>query len=159
VSWLDRHRVVPLHRRLWQNEQNSWLKANIPRGRISTGRRRHIGWINAFVLALRGIPMLNTLIAMIVTITIVFGGAGATVYAAQGSLPDELLYTVKTWSEDARLSLVGSAQDKLGLTLDFTDRRVAEVARLQAAGKPIPEGLRLACSRSWIRHYRRGWHG
>ena len=106
--------------------------------------RRHIGWINTFVLAFQRkerIPMLNTLMAIVITITIMFSGAGATVYAAQGSLPDEPLYPVKTRSEDVRLSLTSSAQGKLDLTLEFTDRRVAEVARLQAAGKPIPEGV------------------
>jgi len=106
--------------------------------------RRHIGWINTFVLAFQRkerIPMLNTLMAIIITITIVFGGAGATVFAAQGSLPDQPLYPVKTWSEDIRLSLAGSAQGELDLMMEFTNRRVAEVARLQASGKPVPEGV------------------
>ena len=82
--------------------------------------------------------MLNTLMAIVITITLLFGGAGATVYAAQGSLPDESLYPVKTWSEDVRLSLAGSSQGQLDLTLDFTHRRVAEIAELRADGKPIP---------------------
>jgi Domain of unknown function (DUF5667) len=108
------------------------------------GDRRHIGWINTFVLAFRRkerIPMLNAMMAIIISITAVFGGAGATVYAAQGSLPDQPLYQVKTWSEDARLALAGSAQGKLDLTLEFADRRVAEAIKLQAAGKSIPAGV------------------
>jgi len=108
------------------------------------GDRRHIGWINIFVLAFQRKerkPMLNALMAIIISITAVFGGAGATVYAAQGSLPDQPLYQVKTWSEDARLVLAGSAQGKLDLTLEFADRRVAEAIKLQAAGKSIPAGV------------------
>lgn len=106
--------------------------------------RRHNGWINNLSHSFQRkerIPMLNALIAMIVTLTIVFGGAGATVYAAQGSMPDQPLYPVKTWSEDSRISLAGSAQGKLDMTLEFTDRRVAEVIKLQATGKSIPAGV------------------
>jgi hypothetical protein len=76
-------------------------------------------------------------------IAVFFGGTGATVYAAQGSLPNQALYPVKTWSEDAILSLTGSAQMRLNYTLDFSDRRVAEMAGLLAAGKPIPEGVEI----------------
>jgi len=107
-------------------------------------RRRHIGWINTLVLTFQRkerIPMLNTLMAIVVTITLLFSGAGATVYAAQDSLPDEPLYPVKTWSEDVRLSLVSSPQGQLDLTLDYTDRRVAEIASLQATAKPVSEGV------------------
>jgi len=85
--------------------------------------------------------MLNTLIAVVIAVIVSFGGAGATVYAAQDSLPDQALYPVKTWSEDAILSLTGSPQNRLDYTLDFSDRRVAEMARLLAAGKAIPEGV------------------
>jgi hypothetical protein len=105
--------------------------------------RRHNGWINTFVLAFprkERIPMLNTLMAIVISLTLLFGGAGATVYAAQSSLPDETLYPVKTWSEDVRLSLAGSSQGQLDLTLDFTNRRITEIAGLQADGKPVPGG-------------------
>ena len=85
--------------------------------------------------------MLNALMTIVISIVVLFGGAGATVFAAQGSLPDQTLYEVKTWSEDARLALTGSAQEKLELNLEFTDRRVAEAVKLQAAGKPVPEGV------------------
>jgi hypothetical protein len=106
--------------------------------------RRHKEWINNLILVFRRKEhslMLNTLIAIVVTITLVFGGGGVTVYAAQGSLPDEPLYAVKTWSEDTRLALAGSSQEKLDLTLDFTNRRVEEMTRLQAGGKAIPGGV------------------
>jgi hypothetical protein len=87
------------------------------------------------------LPVLNTLIAVVLAIAVFFGGAGVTVYAAQDSLPDQALYPVKTWSEDAILSLTGSALMGLNYALDFSDRRVAEMADLLAAGKPIPEGV------------------
>ncbi|TRZ51622.1 hypothetical protein D4S03_04840 [bacterium] len=106
--------------------------------------QRHNRWNNIiFPLFQRKerLPVLNTLIAVVLAMSVFFGGTGATVYAAQGSLPDEALYPVKTWSEDAILSLTGPAQMHLNYVLDFSDRRVAEMAGLLAAGKPIPEGV------------------
>ena len=85
--------------------------------------------------------MLNTLIAVVLALVVCFGGTGATVYAAQDSLPDQALYPVKTWSEDAILSLTGTPQMRLDYTLEFSDRRVAEIAGLLASGKSIPEGV------------------
>jgi hypothetical protein len=139
-------RVAPLHPRAVADERAKFLaQGEIFRAAVSgPANRRHIGWINTFVLAFQRkerIPMLNALVAIVITLTAVFGGAGATVYAAQGSLPDQPLYQVKTWSEDVRLALTGSAQGKLDLTLEFTDRRLAEIAKLQTANKPIPAGV------------------
>ena len=85
--------------------------------------------------------MLNTVLAVVFAVTVFFGGTGGVVYAAQDSLPDQALYPVKTWSEDAILSLTGSTQTRLNYALDFSDRRVAEMAALLAAGKPIPDGV------------------
>jgi hypothetical protein len=85
--------------------------------------------------------VLNTLIAVVLAVVVFFGGTGVTVYAAQDSLPDQALYPVKTLSEDSILSLTGSPQTRLNYALDFSDRRVAEMSGLLAAGKPIPEGV------------------
>jgi hypothetical protein len=87
------------------------------------------------------LPVLNILFAVVLAMTIFFGGIGATVYAAQDSLPDQALYPVKIVSEDAILWLTGSSQAQMNYTLDFSDRRVAEMVSLLAAGKPIPEGV------------------
>jgi hypothetical protein len=87
------------------------------------------------------LPVLNTLVAVVLAVVVFFGGTGVTVYAAQDSLPDQALYPVKTLSEDAILSLTGSPQTRLNYTLDFSDRRMAEMSGLLAAGKPIPEGV------------------
>ncbi len=105
---------------------------------------RHNGWINTIGLAFQRkerIPMLNILLVVVMAIGFVFGGAGITVYAAQDSLPDEALYGVKTWSEDTRLSWANSAQERLELTLGFTQRRVLEIGELQAAGKTVTAGV------------------
>jgi hypothetical protein len=106
--------------------------------------QRHSRWSNIiFPLFLRKerFPVLNTLIAVVLAVVVLFGGPSATVFAAQGSLPDQALYPLKTWSEDAILSLTESAQTRLQYALDFSDRRVAEMTGLLADGKPIPDGV------------------
>ena len=87
------------------------------------------------------LPVLNALVAIVIAVVIFFGGTGATVYAAQDSLPDQAMYPLKTWSEDAILSVTGSTQTRLNYVLDFSDRRMAEISSLLAAGKPIPEAV------------------
>lgn len=84
-------------------------------------------------------PALNILLAIVLALVLVFGGTALTVYAAQGSLPDEALYPLKTLSEDTLVSLTPSSQARLNLTLDFIDRRLAEITGLQSAGRPIPQ--------------------
>ncbi len=81
--------------------------------------------------------MLATLTTMIVAISLIFGGAGATVYAAQDSLPTEALYSVKTLIEDVQLNLVNDPQDRIELLLQFTNRRVAEIKAMSSAGLPV----------------------
>ena len=86
-------------------------------------------------------PLFNTLVAVVLVVVVLFGGSGATIAAAQGSLPDQALYPLKTWSEDSLLSLPGSAQTRLQYVLNFSDRRVVEMTRLLAAGQSIPAGV------------------
>ena len=86
-------------------------------------------------------PLLNTLFAIFMAIVFFFGGTGITVYAAQESMPDEMLYPLKTLSEDVFLSLTTSTQKQIDLNLDYTDRRVAEITGLYAWGKSVPQGV------------------
>ena len=79
--------------------------------------------------------------AMAITILVlgILLGSSFTVYAAQSSLPGETLYAVKSLSEDVRLSLTSSSQDKLNLILDYTNRRADEINKLAARGEALPE--------------------
>jgi Domain of unknown function (DUF5667) len=103
---------------------------------------RHNNWINTnipvFPRKERSL-MFNTILAIVLAVTVFFGGTGITAYAAQDSLPDQTLYPVKTWSEDTILSLTGSPLARLNHVLNFSDRRTAEIAGLLSAGNPIPE--------------------
>ena len=84
--------------------------------------------------------LLRSLVAAVLAAILLLATA-TTVYAAQGSLPDEPLYPVKTLSEDALLALTPSSRAQLSLTLAYTDRRLAEMTALQSRGLPIPAKL------------------
>jgi uncharacterized membrane protein YgcG len=96
------------------------------------------GIINPFNRKER-VSMFSVLTAVVVTLSILFGGAGATVYAAQGSLPTDTLYPVKIFSEDLRVNLAAEPQGQLNVLLDLADRRVDEIGALVAQGEPVPE--------------------
>jgi hypothetical protein len=68
-----------------------------------------------------------------------FGGAGATVYAAQDSMPNDSLYAVKTWSEDVKLGLTSDPAAKSDLLESYLYRRFAELDTLLADGETIPD--------------------
>jgi hypothetical protein len=121
-------------------EQADYYRATVS----ETQSRRHNGWINNLITVFQSKernPMLNTLMAILITITLFLGGAASTIYAAQASLPDEAMYPLKTWSENVRLSMAGSPQAKLELTLKFTNHRIAEIAGLLATDRPVTEGV------------------
>jgi hypothetical protein len=60
-----------------------------------------------------------------------------TVYAAQDSLPGQVLYPVKSWSENIQLDLASSPQVRLKLVLKFTNRRMEEISLLLANGDTV----------------------
>ncbi len=81
--------------------------------------------------------MFSILTAVVLTLTVLFGGAGATVYAAQSSMPDEALYPLKTISEDLRLNLAVDPEAQIKLLLNYADERVGEMAKLLDQGEPV----------------------
>lgn len=85
--------------------------------------------------------MFTTIATVLIAISMLFGGAGATVLAAQESQLDDFLYPVKIFSEDAQLMLTGNPQRQLDLLMTFTDRRAAEIAFKQIAGEQIQEAV------------------
>jgi hypothetical protein len=79
-------------------------------------------------------PLMKALVVVLLTVLVILSGSSITVYAAQSSFPGEPLYTIKSWSEDARLYMTFSTKAKLYLTLDYTNRRVDEISGLSAGG-------------------------
>lgn len=87
--------------------------------------------------------MITTLTSLVVIFALVFGGAGATAYASQGSMPDEPLYAVKTLTEQIQIQLAGEPGEELALQSRFLDRRFSEMFGLVEAGKELPEPFML----------------
>ncbi len=87
-----------------------------------------------------------TWLSIALAFTLIFGGTGATVYAAQDSLPNQPLYAVKTLTEDAQLALTHNATAQVQLLEQFTARRVEEVQALAEAGDAIPEKVQTRLS-------------
>lgn len=83
-------------------------------------------------------PMLTTITAILVAVALTFGGAGATVYAAQDSLPGDALYPLKTTLEDLQLRLADQPAEQMQLLERFTLRRVEEVQTRLEQGEPLP---------------------
>jgi hypothetical protein len=105
-------------------------------------RRRHRGWN----LNRKERFAMNILISILVVAGLLFGGS-ATVYAAQDDLPGQILYPVKTWSEDARLSLAADPQQQIDLLMEFAQRRVEEMVALTAQGLTPPAGVQARLER------------
>lgn len=91
--------------------------------------------------AVRGLGFSKALVAILISFVLLLGSAAATVYAAQDDLPGQILYPVKTWSEAARLSLAFSPAQKLKLNLQYTNRRVDEIAHLVESGASLSDPL------------------
>jgi len=119
-------------------EQAQKIAVGMP---VSTrANARHNRWMHAIrsVLSIpkkEKIPMFGTLSTIILVITLILGGGGITVAAAQQSLPDEGLYAVKTWSENTRVRLTGNEETQLQLALDFAARRGEEIQAMLQAGR------------------------
>lgn len=75
-----------------------------------------------------------TISTLVLIFTLLFGGTGATVYAAQNSLPDETLYPVKLMTEDIRFGLSPRSDDRLELALQFAQKRLDEMLAMNQAG-------------------------
>jgi uncharacterized membrane protein YgcG len=107
-----------------------------------TPLQRLNGWISGIINPFRRkerVQMFNILTALVVAVTLVFGGAGVTVFAAQDSLPDQALYPVKIFSEDMRVNFAADPESQVKLLLNFADRRVEEMAALLSERQPVSQ--------------------
>ncbi len=90
---------------------------------------------------------MNVLASLALVMSLVFGGAGATAFAAQNSQPDEALYGVKLTTEDLRLGLSADPQERLVLTLSLIQVRTQEMIGLVERGRARGTALRHADER------------
>ena len=93
-----------------------------------------------------GMPLRKSLLprlAAILAVTVfALTSIGGTVYAAQGSLPDDLLYPVKTLTEDIQVRLESDPEQRLDLYTSFANRRLEEIEAQVLAGEEVsPKAL------------------
>ena len=70
-------------------------------------------------------------LASVVTVVIVVSMlGGGTAYASQSSLPGEVLYPVKTGTEDVRLFFAGDSSAKTELNVEFAAKRLEELSKV-----------------------------
>ena len=93
-----------------------------------------------------GVPLRKSLLPRLAAILAValfaLSSIGGTVYAAQGSLPDDLLYPVKTLTEDIQVRLESDPEQRLDLYTSFANRRLEEIEAQFLAGEEVsPKAL------------------
>jgi hypothetical protein len=76
-------------------------------------------------------PRWATVVAVVLVLVLAGGG---TVFAAESSMPDSTLYSVKLTTEQVRLALTPSQMGKAKLCAELADRRVVEIAYMADRG-------------------------
>ncbi len=76
---------------------------------------------------------------LIVILSLLFGGTGATAVAAQASLPGDFLYPVKILSEDVRMEVTTQPESQVKLALKFAASRFDEIQTLIEEGLMPPD--------------------
>ena len=79
------------------------------------------------------------LASIIAVLALALGSIGGTVYAAQASGPDDLLYGVKTLTEEIQVGLETDPQERLDLYSQFASRRLTEIQAQVDAGEAVSE--------------------
>ncbi len=103
---------------------------------VSVSRKQRLkGWKP--ILGKERSPM-TTIVSIFIALAVALGGVGTTAYAAQDSLPNEPLYPVKEFTEDARLALTSSSEGEADLLMDYVQERVREIQALVESGEVVP---------------------
>ena len=77
----------------------------------------------------------STLIAIIIVLVLLFGGASATAYASQSALPGDALYPLKTSLEQTQVSLARDAYSQAQIYMQFAQKRLDEIGDLLQEGR------------------------
>ncbi|PKN99973.1 MAG: hypothetical protein CVU42_06385 [Chloroflexi bacterium HGW-Chloroflexi-4] len=117
-----------------------------PEGFRRHKNRKENNPINLFERRKERGPMLSTFASIILAISLLLGGSGATIAAAQASEPGDLLYNIKLLSETAALDLTVNPESQLEIALDLVDRRSNEIINLLANGEVITDGIQARFS-------------
>jgi hypothetical protein len=123
-------------------EQARSIKATLP------ARHPELTSVRSSLLGRKRLFGLSPLVTILIVVALILGSTSTTVYAAQSSTPDHFLYPVKIASEDLRLSLAASSNDKVNMDIEFANRRLQEASLLTESEKYVPNVV----STRWGRH-------
>lgn len=84
---------------------------------------------------------MNTIVSLILAAALLLGGGG-TVVAAQDDLPNQSLYQLKLWTENAKMAMAGDPQEGATLLISMAQTRVQEMAALAEQGITPPDQVR-----------------
>jgi uncharacterized membrane protein YgcG len=106
---------------------------------VSPGKElRQSGWI--FPIRKEKLTM-NTVVSLILAAALLLGGGG-TVAAAQDDLPNQSLYQLKLWTENAKMAMTGDPQEQATLLMNMAQTRIHEMAALVEQGITPPDQVR-----------------
>jgi hypothetical protein len=108
--------------------------------------RRPNGWIQKEkknLIHRKGLTkMAKVILSIFLAVTAMFTATSVTLVAAQSSQPDEVLYPVKTWTEDVRMNMASNdPKTMLDLALEFANRRISEITGMAAEGKEVSDSV------------------
>ncbi len=133
----------------WEREIAEWLRAVRHPSPSPLARRRiwRKAWKRAHPRPVRSLPLVGLRVrpsglALLVALALILSSFG-TVLAAQGSMPDGVLYPVKRASEEVWLAFTPKAS-KPEVAMELALRRMGEIEYLLTKGAEIPEGLPAA---------------
>jgi hypothetical protein len=114
-------------------------EAAIFEGAVSPEKQtRQSGWI--FPIRKEKLVM-NALVSLLLSVSLLLGGGGA-VAAAQNDLPNQSLYQLKLWTENATMAMTGEPQEQAELLMSMAQKRVQEMAALAEQGITPPDQVR-----------------
>lgn len=126
-------RTPPAQPRPWA-QTTAWSAVRARAAELRAGKRRaasiHVsfGWLKP--------------VALVFAFVLALGAAGgAAAFASQDALPNDTLYPVKLFTEDARVWFTFDDSSKADLLLDQSDERMKEIAALISHGEPIPASV------------------
>lgn len=80
---------------------------------------------------------MNALVSLILAASLLLGG-GATMAAAQDDLPNQSLYQLKLWTENAKMAMTDEPQEQANLLMNMAQTRVQEMVALVEQGLTPP---------------------
>jgi hypothetical protein len=147
LKWFNALAEVPPMDETRQDSQRANFMDEAQRLRTAVSKtttRRHTRWMRPIQSLIQiqkeQKSMFQILGTLILVVTMVLGAGGITGYAAQASLPDQLFYSLKLWSEETLMKFASDGQN-WQLALDFAERRAAEIRQMAENGQVPPESL------------------